>query len=167
MNKLTKAGIATAAGIALLMGGAGTLAFWNDGAGLGGGTVTAGHLNLTSAGDGAWDEDLDFIVPGDTVTYTETLTLSAVGDNLSFELNADLDDLDTFDAITVTPTFVVTDGTTAQNITPGTAVSLAEGDYTVEVTVVVEFPWGTDAPGNEDEDAQIVLGDIRITATQV
>lgn len=167
MNKLTKAGIATAAGIALLMGGAGTLAFWNDGAGLGGGTVTAGHLTLVSAGDGAWDEELDFIVPGDTVTYTETLTLSAVGDNLSFELDADIDALDTFDAITVTPTFVVTDGTTPQTVTPGTAVSLAEGEYTVQVTVVVDFPWGTGTPGDEDADAEVVLGDIRVTATQV
>ena len=30
MNKLTKGAIATAAGVILLMGGAGTLAYWND-----------------------------------------------------------------------------------------------------------------------------------------
>ncbi len=163
MNKLTKAGIATAAGIALLMGGAGTLAFWNDQAELAGGTVNTGHLTLTSNGDGAWDEDLDFIVPGDTVTYTETLELEVEGDNIKVDIAADTGALATYDAITVTPTVTVLD----EDSDPVSLSNLTRGTYTVEVEVVVTFPWGTDTPGDEDEGISIDFNDIVITATQV
>lgn len=164
MNKLTKAGIATAAGIALLMGGAGTLAYWNDGLGLdSGNSIVAGHLDLVSEGDGAWDQALDYIVPGDTVTYTETLTLSAVGDNLEFDLAADVASLTAFEAIDVTTAFEVRD---ASNAVVNHTASIGEGEYTVVVTVVVDFPATAVVNGDEDEDAVVALGDIEITVTQ-
>ena len=89
MNKLVKGSIAAAAGITLLMGGAGSLALWNDSADLTGGSVSTGELNIISNGDGAWTDNIALWVPGDEDTYTETFTIEAAGDNLSFELAAD------------------------------------------------------------------------------
>jgi len=163
MNKFTKAGIATAAAVALLMGGAGTLAYWNESANLDADTVTAGHLDIVSNNDGAWDTSVDKIVPGDTLTYTETFVVSAVGDNLKFDLEATMPTLTGYDAITVTPTFELDDET----LTGTTVEDLTAGEYSLEVTIVVAFPFGDDTPGDEDEDASIALGDVVITATQV
>jgi alternate signal-mediated exported protein len=91
MNKLTKGAIAAAAGVVLLLGGAGTFAFWNSTAQVAGGTITAGNLSVSNAdGPGVWTDQNGTvvniatyrIVPGDTLTYTDTLSVTAVGDNL-------------------------------------------------------------------------------------
>ncbi|MCS5715513.1 alternate-type signal peptide domain-containing protein [Herbiconiux sp. CPCC 205716] len=91
MNKLTKGAIAAAAGVVLLLGGAGTFAFWNSSAQVAGGTITAGNLAVSNAdGPGSWTDQNGAavniatykIVPGDTLTYTDTLSVVAVGDNL-------------------------------------------------------------------------------------
>src|SRR5690554_2199545 len=94
MNKLLKGSIAGAAGIALLLGGAGTLALWNDTETIAGGAITAGELDIdagTSAGVWAVN-DIDIVspatiddyrvVPGDIVTFTKVFDVTAVGDNL-------------------------------------------------------------------------------------
>ena len=56
MNKLTKAAIAGAAGVILLMGGAGSLAYWNDSiaSNPAGQTISAGTLTVTAASAGGW-----------------------------------------------------------------------------------------------------------------
>ena len=94
MNKLLKGSIAGAAGVALLIGGAGTFALWNDTAAIDGGTITAGTLDVAT-GDGAWSDQFGGIesinsyriVPGDTLTYKTLVTVVAEGDNLSAELS--------------------------------------------------------------------------------
>src|SRR6188474_1998822 len=82
MNKLTKGTIAGAAGIALLLGGAGTFALWNDTADIAGGTISSGELSIDATTAGVW-QDVSFdktppvvidpatflMVPGDTVEY--------------------------------------------------------------------------------------------------
>src|SRR5690606_37678324 len=103
MNKFTKASIATGAGIVLLLGGAGTLAYWNDSATTGAGSITSGTLSIDSyAGTGAgwFDVSADNpgapesisastfrVVPGDTLRYVEWFTVSATGDNLTADLS--------------------------------------------------------------------------------
>jgi len=94
MNKLLKGSIAGGAGVALLLGGAGTFALWNDNATIMGGTITAGDLDVSTA-EGVWADqfgtiasiDEYLIVPGDTLTYKTTVTVEATGDNLSAELS--------------------------------------------------------------------------------
>lgn len=100
MNKLVKGAVATAAGVALLMGGAGTFAYWNDSVGVTGATITAGNLLVEApatapAGDG-WKVQKNgtgtaatvtnissFVAsPGDKFTYTKTINVTATGDNL-------------------------------------------------------------------------------------
>src|SRR5690606_10660367 len=98
MNKFTKASIATGAGIVLLLGGAGTLAYWNDTAPTDAGTITAGTLTIDSEGDGEWYESSDLVnpidassfrvVPGDSLTYIESFEIGATGDNLEAEITA-------------------------------------------------------------------------------
>ncbi len=98
MNKLIKGAVATAAGVALLMGGAGTFAYWNDSVGITGGTITAGNLAIVDATptDGVWTVQKDgtgtatavpniaaFVAsPGDKFTYTKTVKVTATGNNL-------------------------------------------------------------------------------------
>jgi alternate signal-mediated exported protein len=98
MNKLTKAVVATAAGVALLMGGAGTFAYWNDSVGITGGTITAGNLTVVDAtpADGVWTVSKDgtgtpvtvanintFVAsPGDKFVYTKSVKINATGNNL-------------------------------------------------------------------------------------
>lgn len=92
---MTKGAIVTAAGVMLLVGGGGTLAVWNVQQDAAAGTVASGDLNLV-AGAGAWtvagqagpiDIDTYRIVPGDTLTYTQTLDITLDGDNISANLS--------------------------------------------------------------------------------
>lgn len=101
MNKLTKATIAGAAGVALLLGGAGTFATWNSSANIGGGSIVAGSLVVGTPATGSWS-----VVhlntgstsvygtsaattlaaykasPGDKLTYTTTVPITVSGTNL-------------------------------------------------------------------------------------
>jgi len=102
MNKLLKGSIAGAAGIALLLGGAGTFALWNDSAAASGGTVQSGALSVALKGSAAWKDisadavggttwapATDKLVPGDTVTYTQQVDVTATGKNLKANLSFD------------------------------------------------------------------------------
>ena len=109
MNKLVKGSIAGAAGIALLLGGAGTFALWNDSVTTPAGTVTTGELRIASATTpaGVWTEQSTTgtrnggvgtvivpstslqMVPGDTWRFTKTVTLTTTGKNLLADLTFD------------------------------------------------------------------------------
>lgn len=101
MNKQTKAAIAAGAGAILLLGGAGSLAYWNDSTTVPGGDIQSGELSLGPCADGgAWvdvnngNAPIDIaafrIVPGDTISYTCDTTINATGDNLTAALTADV-----------------------------------------------------------------------------
>jgi alternate signal-mediated exported protein len=102
MNKLVKGAVATAAGVALLMGGAGTFAYWNASTGITGGTIVAGQLTVADAtpSDGVWTVQKNgtgtaAVVslssykasPGDVITYTKSVKITATGDNLTAKLS--------------------------------------------------------------------------------
>ena len=101
MNKLTKAAIAGGVGIALLLGGAGTLATWNSSSNISGGTIVAGNLVVGTPATGAWavshlltGSTTTYSAPvsttlaafkaspGDKLIYTTTVPITAVGTNL-------------------------------------------------------------------------------------
>lgn len=141
MNKLTKASIAGAAGIALLLGGAGTLATWNDSANIEVGSIESGTLTITGS-QGDWDDAPERWVPGDSYTYTGTLTISATGDNLEAELSVNTASLvsNAFaDALEVSFT-AAGSGIGVENSGVYPLVSGGPGTFTVTVTVTVEFP---------------------------
>lgn len=161
MNKLVKASVASAAGIALLMGGAGSLALWNDSATVSSGTVSTGELSLTSDGAGTWDNDIALWVPGDTDTYTEEFTVVATGDNIAAEISASYTAANT-SGISSSSTIVVT-GAGSTLVSPG-VYSLDAGTYSVTVTVDVSF----NATGTNNQNLSAVpLGDVSVTLQQV
>ncbi|MET4782604.1 alternate-type signal peptide domain-containing protein [Glaciihabitans sp. UYNi722] len=92
MNKLVKGAIAGAAGIALLLGGAGTFALWNSSASVAGGTIVAGNLVVADPGPaGVWTVNGGTtpvtlssyrVVPGDVLKFTKTVNVTASGDSL-------------------------------------------------------------------------------------
>src|SRR6187402_2589102 len=97
MNKLTKGTIVGAAGIALLLGGAGTFALWSDSASVDGGTVTSGTLSFNDVRPGVWKDispdvnggagvDINpatfLTVPGDVLAYTSDVVVNATGTHL-------------------------------------------------------------------------------------
>jgi alternate signal-mediated exported protein len=109
MNKLVKGAIAGAAGIVLLMGGAGSLAYWNDtanaGPASGSNSITAGTLTIAAANGGSWTKGMYDnsgavtvapaavanlsnvrIVPGNRLVYTQTFNVTASGDDLFFKV---------------------------------------------------------------------------------
>lgn len=104
MNKLVKGSIAGAAGIALLLGGAGTFALWNDSQVVSSSTVQTGTLSIAQPTAPVWtdrsanaiggttfDPATQKIVPGDTVRLTQTVTVTGEGKNLKARLSlADL-----------------------------------------------------------------------------
>ena len=72
MNKTFSGSIAGAAGIALLLGGAGTFAQWNSSAAVAGTSITAGVLNDNEAGImRAADEATDRVVKVDDFASDE------------------------------------------------------------------------------------------------
>lgn len=88
MNKMAKGVITTGVGIVLLVGGGGTLATWNQAQSASMGKVVAGDLNLVPASAGVWTNASGTVVnvasykvvPGDTLSYSQPLNLTLVGD---------------------------------------------------------------------------------------
>lgn len=185
MNKLVKGSIAGAAGIALLLGGVGTLATWNSAVTVSApGSITAGTLDIAAAvgtivGDG-WKlgsaatvaSPSSFkIVPGDTVTYTKTFTVIATGDNLSAGIalgtlaiapvnSATAADTALAAALTKSATFKV-DGVTTASISP------TSGTQVIVVTATIAFPKSTTAGAeNSSKTGAVSLSNFSITLTQ-
>ncbi len=181
MNKLVKGSVAAAVGIALLMGGAGTLAFWNDQASIAGGTITAGTLSIavpsTAPSTDGWKSGTTAIpsisafriVPGDTLTYTKTFTVTATGNNLTATagigalsiVGASSSAADTALAalLTKSATFTVGGVTT-------TTVNAAAGTQTVVVTATIAFPNSTAAIDNPAKLGSVSLAAFNLTLTQ-
>ncbi|HTL42175.1 MAG TPA: alternate-type signal peptide domain-containing protein [Pseudolysinimonas sp.] len=111
MNKLVKGAVAGAAGIILLMGGAGSLAYWNDsavaGPASGSNTITAGTLSITAQNAGSWTKAMYNnagtqtvapaavaslsavrVVPGNRLVYTQTFNVVGTGDDLFFTISS-------------------------------------------------------------------------------
>jgi alternate signal-mediated exported protein len=93
MNKMIKGSMVGATGVALLMGGFGTYALWSDSSALPASSVSSGELDiaagdvhwndLATAGNDDWTAGTDKMVPGDTVTRTQTFAIKGNGKNLA------------------------------------------------------------------------------------
>jgi alternate signal-mediated exported protein len=191
MNKLTKAAIAGGVGIALLLGGAGTLATWNSSTGITGGTIVAGNLLVSDPGPiGTWTANgvalsasqfsTFLAVPGDVLVLTKTMKITATGNNLVASLSLAPGSIagtttglaDSALATYLTKTAVLTAsgaGITglgpSYTVTPGTT-GVAQN---VTVTVTISFPRNGTA-GLVAEDAtktgSVVLSGLAVTLTQ-
>lgn len=197
MNKLTKATIATAAGVALLIGGGSSLAYWNDQATITGSTITAGNLALVSQSNtGTWGVKNGAIttpninianfraVPGDALTYTTTLQVKAQGDNLKFKAGitstsiapataGKASDIALQTALTGNTAFTfgtLPTGFTANGseITLTAPVGAAEQTYSIPVTVTITWPFAnTPATDNPAKTGAVKFADFTVQLTQV
>lgn len=166
MNKVTKGTLAAAAAGALLLGGVGTYATWSDTRTINAGTVTSGHLNLTTGTPGGWFYSGDtvatpspVIVPGDTLTNTYSVTIDATGDNMKGNLAIAGYTPATGSDITVgiSPAGTLPAGVTAS----GSTISFAAaGTYTFNVSVTVT------AGANAVEDGTLDLTALGLTLSQ-
>ena len=185
MNKTSKGAVAAAAAGVLLLGGAGSLAYWTDTGTVAGGTISSGELTLTNAdcdpapavgatgsvwtldgGTTTFDPTTEKIVPGDTLTKVCTYTITASGTHLTAALAVS------------TPTYTNTQANAlSTTLTPNTVatykvggldqvtITSADSGETLEVTVVVAFPEGVTS-SNTTQGLSAMLSDITMTATQ-
>ncbi|MFJ6651589.1 alternate-type signal peptide domain-containing protein [Microbacterium sp. NPDC091313] len=185
MNKLAKGSLAGAAGVVLLLGGAGTFAYWNAQAGVVGGTVAAGQLSLVDDGaQGVWTDQNDAvidpatyrIVPGDVLTYTDDLTLVAVGDNIRAELTlaggaiapttpGDAEDVALASFLQDSAVLTATGGNIVAG-TPANTFTVTEGTATVTTTITLAFPFGSDTTNNSAQLGSVNLSDMAISLVQ-
>ncbi|MGO4105965.1 alternate-type signal peptide domain-containing protein [Leifsonia sp. YAF41] len=193
MNKLLKGSIAGAAGIALLMGGAGTFALWNDTAALSGGTVSAGTLTAVPAATGSWsvthgsstsattiaDINTFKIVPGDKLTYTQNVAITATGANLTAAVSLAPGSITAATAPVGTPQlaantalagFLNTTGAQVSAVIQGTATPLPtavpQGTTNATVTAVLTFPSGAVGAENASKTGIVNLSGLGLTVTQ-
>lgn len=170
MKNSTKAAIATGAAAVLLLGGAGTLAYWNDTDVVDGGTLTAGDLDLNDVTcDADWVEDGDTItllVPGDTVTKECTGTLTLSGEHIG--ATVDLDDTsvaDAEDAFNIATTSG--DAVDISAVLTEPAADITEpGTHDITVTITVDWPIGASVDNDAKGVSTSALDDLELEAVQ-
>lgn len=137
MNKLAKGALATGLGVALLIGGGGTLAVWNAEQNVAPGKIVSGDLQLT-AGKGTWTNangtiniDTYRAVPGDKLTFTQDVEVDLKGDLM-------LANLTVTDKLLSDASYLKVGETTLKKGATPVATALdetADGTYTAAVTV--------------------------------
>jgi alternate signal-mediated exported protein len=177
MKKSTKGALAAGAAAFLLLGGAGTLAYWTDDAQVDGGTVDSGSIDLINvecATDWTYDDDtttllttVTSIVPGDTIVKQCTADLVLVGDHIGATV-------DISDASLTSLGGLQDELTVAAALTDPAGGSVAgAGTHAVTIDLTVDFPYGTvsvpDPTTGADNDSQIdtaTLDAITLVAVQ-
>ena len=178
MHATVKGALAAGAAGTLLLGGAGTLAYWSSTGSVGGGTINAGDLQLDSSScttatwtvsntvEGVTDAPFvlgtDEIVPGDVLTKVCSIGITAVGENLRANL-AVTDGTTTASTMSV-GAYTVSGGFTMGG-SPVTSITDADSGETIDATITVTFPIGS-AVDNDSKNKNIVLTDYTVTATQ-
>jgi alternate signal-mediated exported protein len=160
MRNVTKAVIAGVAGVALLAGGAGSLAFWTDtktGSSI---AIASGDLSLGTIADSTgWTIQQNAagvpVPQTSAVAYVPGTTLVVPGDVLSKTVAVPVN----ISGLDNKATLVVTGATTTSNalssqltavvtsvngVAGGTASLTAADDGTVNVVFTVTIPWSTD-----------------------
>ncbi|WP_332666443.1 alternate-type signal peptide domain-containing protein [Aeromicrobium sp.] len=189
MKRSTKGALAASAAGILLLGGAGSLAFWTADGDANGGSITAGTLTLTDGTcDAAWTyaagsagagNTVALFVPGDVVTKQCTFTVGATGDNLTAEVDAPASveytsaPTGTSLSLTAASTFAITGDPAGRALLDGDTITSADGGETITATFQVTIPFGTDetgAPiinGNDTQGITATLDALTVTLTQV
>lgn len=172
MNKTVKGAFAAGTAAVLLMGGAGSLAYWSQEVGGGGTTVTAGKLTLEAQGEAGWklnggaqivDPTSVTVVPGDTFVYTGSFVIGADGKNLAAELSVTEGKADggLADSVRVTSEFALDGASPAAD----PVITAANDGDVVTATITVDFPFG-EAADNSSQQKTLNLTDYAVTLTQ-
>ncbi len=190
MNKLVAGAIAGAAGIALLVGGSGTFALWNDGTTVSGGTISSGTLSIAQVGSPVWTDlstnpvggttftpATQKVVPGDTVQLKQRVTINTSGKNLKAELSYDAASLVTnatllpFVTVTfgATPVAAVGSATVSAAVAPNTFTITpgAASSTDVDVTVTIAISSAVTGTVAQSLASGVNLSALGLTLTQV
>jgi alternate signal-mediated exported protein len=175
MSKTIKGSLAAIAAAIVLLGGLGSLAYWNDSENLPGATVSSGRLDLGTPAcgegwllDGGTVYKDQKIVPGDTLTKTCTIDLTATGAHLGADLGIstptwsgakDPTASGLIAELTPTAVFLV-------NEKPKTHITSADDIGTGEIVATLTINFDGRAATNASQNLTAVLQTIAITATQ-
>jgi alternate signal-mediated exported protein len=180
MHKIVTGVVAGAAGVALLLGGAGSLALWNANASSAAGIVSSGTLTLTALGDGTWtdvtngrsttiDPSKVLMVPGNKYQFTQTLSIGATGDDLSADLTyapqSITGDAGLIAATTKTLSVTSASGTVVQQADPNAntfRVSPSSSASRVQVLFTIELP----SSATSGQNGSVNVGALAFTLTQ-
>ena len=185
MRNSIKAALAAVAGGSLLLGGAGSLAYWTDETEVQPDTtLTSGTLDLGAPDCADWELDdlsvfdpaADTVVPGDTITRVCQFQISVTGAHLEAELTANaptmpdsaLQDELSFAAVYELDTDATDDSTNETLVDPDAgpvAFDVSDNNSYLRVAFTVNFPFG--GLDNDSEGAVTAqLDAISVTATQ-
>lgn len=172
-----KAGIAIAAGAALLLGGGTTVAYWSTQATLGAVQIETGDLNLELSGSGSWElngvivangASGDFttlqdvrIVPGDVLTLQQSLDVTVVGDTMEADLAVDATELVD---VTLASAIEVDFDISGQTETAPGVYRFDQSATGLQATVTVTFDGAT--PERDFVNSQINLDEVDFVLTQ-
>ncbi|KRA32648.1 MULTISPECIES: alternate-type signal peptide domain-containing protein [unclassified Nocardioides] len=171
MKKSTKGALAAGSAAVLLMGGAGTLAFWTATDDVDGGSIDSGSLTLTTGTCDGWvysAADLEgtgpvtLVVPGDTIEQTCEVTIDGSGDHLKATV-----EIDPASVADITLGTGVTDTLTVSAALVGATTDVEiDGPTTVDVVITVAYPYGA-TENNDSQLSTATLGAITLDAVQV
>ncbi len=168
MNNTIKGALAAGGAAVILLGGAGSLAYWSADGTVTGGQVNSGQLKLGEADCGSWKlGSTDFnittgkLVPGDTLTKTCTYDITAIGENLS----ADLAVSTPASATGSLANKVDVDGAFTVEGKEVETIDSSNNNDTLSSTVTVTFPYGTSVD-NDSQNVAATLSSYVVTAKQ-
>lgn len=168
---------AAAAGV-LLLGGAGSLAYWNDSETITGGGIDSGTLALTqepgqvctdwtldaAGGATTYTPGVTLVVPGDVITKTCDYTVHASGAHLAADLTMDAASVtgsnDLSAALTPSATYTL-DGNV---VTSGQDITSADGNDVLTAEIAVTFESATS--GLTAQGLSAGLDDIVVSLVQ-
>jgi alternate signal-mediated exported protein len=179
MKKLSKGAAAIAAGTALLMSGAGSLAYWQSSASGGGATLTAGTLDITAGSAGVWRDggtavdSTTRIKPGDTLTYTQQFTVDATGSGMYAKAAIDPGSLTAgtdsawATQLVATATYSLTGTGIAPSATAG-VFKVTPQSSPITATLTVTIPWDFGSTGDQTGAGDtLTLAATTVTVTQL
>jgi alternate signal-mediated exported protein len=171
MERMTKAALAVGGAAVLLLGGAGTLAYWTADGTASGTALTSGTFDLADGTCAAWEYSeadgggaVTAIVPGDTVVTSCSFEVTATGDHIGIGAVTVSDPEWVESNALTTELGTATVESTTLNDVPFTAPVAARTGDVIEVGVEVTF----DGPGatNASQNLTATLGSITVTIEQ-
>lgn len=183
MKKSTKGALAAGGAAVLLLGGAGSLAYWTAGASVNASSFTTGTMKLTAGTCSGWTyasgsasgSAVNLIVPGDSITSTCTYTVAGTGDHLSAHLASAPSTVALTPAATgsynatVATSYTLGGTALANPTTAGSVAFPAANGKELDVVYTVTFPYGDATTKNISADSQSVteaLSALTVTLVQ-
>lgn len=179
MHTNTKAAFAATTAAVLLLGGAGTLASWNDSETIDGAGISSGSLSLTQeAGQtcSAWTLDggdpfvaeTTLVVPGDVITRTCDYTVNATGDHLGASVGLAIPSFSETNALatalSATATYTRDDGTGPVALADDEVITDANDQDVLSAVVQVTFSSATS--GTTAQEMTATLEALTVSLTQ-